>query len=252
VSRTDQEQLNVLVIDDDETMRGLLADLITRREHQAVPVGSAEEGLALLPHWTFHIAFLDHNLPGMEGLVFGEYLRRNNPDMTIVMVTGSDDRRVERKSRDLQLAFIPKPFKVADINRVMDTYLEGARQREEQRKSLEDADYGPPIGAFVGDLGESFAIPNVPSRIHDRLVQTVKRSLSNLRSAGRYTERDRVVVLSGLLTARVLGVDLPRTPSGATLYEEYDRLMRDRGRRTEFEPQRPRSSAPPPPPGREQ
>jgi CheY-like chemotaxis protein len=246
VSVAEGPQLNILVIDDDESMRGLLVDVITRREHQAVPVGSAEEGLALLPHWTFHIAFLDHNLPGMEGLVFGEYLRRNNPDMTIVMVTGSDDRRVERKSRDLSLAFIPKPFKVADIQRIMDEYLEGATQREEQRKSREDRDYGPPISTFFRDLPETFAIPSVPNRIHDRLVETLKRSLNNLRSAARYTERERVVVLSGLLTARVLGVDLPRTTSGTTLYEEYDRLMRERGRRTEFDADRPRSSSPPP------
>ena len=51
---------------------------------------------------------------------------------------------------------------------------------------------------------------------------------------GRYTERDRVLALSGLLAARVLGVDLPRLPSGRTPYEEYDEIMRQHGRRTEF------------------
>ena len=47
-------------------------------------------------------------------------------------------------------------------------------------------------------------------------------------------ERDRVVALSGLLTARVLGVDMPRASNGNTLFEEYDRLMETHGRRTEF------------------
>jgi hypothetical protein len=38
-----------------------------------------------------------------------------------------------------------------------------------------------------------------------------------------------------LLTARVLGVNLPRAKSGITLFEEYDRLMLERGRRPEFQ-----------------
>jgi hypothetical protein len=52
---------------------------------------------------------------------------------------------------------------------------------------------------------------------------------------GRYTERDRVLALAGLLSARVLGIDLPKTQSGHSLYQEYDQIMVQQGRRTEFE-----------------
>ena len=52
--------------------------------------------------------------------------------------------------------------------------------------------------------------------------------------ASRYTERDRVIALSGLITAKVLGIDLPHASDGLSLYEEYDRLMQEHGRRTEF------------------
>jgi len=231
----DHQQLNILVIDDDPAMRTLLVDIIQKREHQVVVAESAEEGLELLPFWTFQIAFLDHNLPGMEGVVLGEYLRRNNTDMTIAMVTGSDDPRVERKSRDLALRFIPKPFGVDDILRVIDDTVEAARERDQRRQRGDDPDFEPPIARFVEDIEECYGIPKVPSRIQGRLIETLKRSLNNLRTASRYTERDRVVALSGLLTARVLGVDLPKTSDGKTLYEEYDELMKERGRRTEFE-----------------
>jgi CheY-like chemotaxis protein len=229
------EQINVLVIDDDEAMRNLLVDIIAKREHQVIAAASAEEALELLPVWTFHIAFIDHNLPGMEGLLLGEYLRRNNPDMTIAMVTGSDDPKVEKRSRALELAFIPKPFAVADILRVVDDYVEAAKEREERRRRGNDPDFEPPIARFVEDIAESYGIPKVPGRIQERLVETLKRSLHNIASAARYTERDRVLALSGLLTARVLNVDLPRSPAGRTLFEEYDELMKARGRRTEFE-----------------
>jgi CheY-like chemotaxis protein len=227
-------QLNVLVIEDDEALRRLLTQIIQRREHQVITADSAEAGLEVLPFWTFHVAFLDHNLPGMEGLLLGEYLRRSNPDMMIAMVTGTDDPRVEARSREHELKFIRKPFEVADIMAVIDDYEALAREREERRQGGDDEDFAPPFNRFGAELAESFGVPKVPGRIEDRILETVKRSLSNLRSAARYTERDRVIALSGLLAARVLGMTLPRASSGRSLFEEYDHVMVQRGRRTEF------------------
>lgn len=228
------EQLNVLVIDDDPAMVQLLGDIVHRVEHQVVTATSAEEGLELLPFWTFQVAFLDHKLPGMDGLVFGEYLRRNNPDMTIALVTGDDDRKLQKKSREAQIVHIAKPFVVADIMRVLDDYVEAAKERRAKRLQVRDERYVPQLAQYADDLGAAFAMPNVPSRIQDRLVETTKRCLNNLRSAGRYTERDRVTALAGLIAARVLDVDLPKASSERSLFEEYDALMRDQGRRPEF------------------
>ncbi len=228
------DQLNVLVVDDDPAMRELLAEIVHRAGHQTVAAESAEKALQALPLWTFQVAFLDQNLPGMEGLLLGEYLRRSNPDLIIALVTGEDDPRVERRTRELSVTFIAKPFDNASIQRVLDTYVEAAKERAEQRARREAPDFEPPIGRFAPELTECFGIPKVPGRITDRLVSAIQRCLTNLRSVSRYNERDRVVALSGLLTARVLGVDLPHASSGITLYEEYDRLMLHHGRRTEF------------------
>ena len=229
------EQLNILVIDDDAATREVLTEIITAQEHQAVPASSAEEGLGLLPLWTFQVAFIDQNLPGMEGLVVGEYLRRNNPDMTIALVTGEPDRRLARRSRDLEIRFIAKPFEIREIVDVIASNIEAASVRRERRLAHEDADFAPPIATFAEELTSCYGVPGVPARIEGRLVETIKRCLNNLRSVSRYTERDRVVALSGLLTSRVLGVQLPRAPSGRTLYDEYDALMTEHGRRPEFD-----------------
>jgi CheY-like chemotaxis protein len=228
------DQLNVLVVDDDPSMRQLLADIIHREGHLTVSAESAERALELLPLWSFQIAFLDQNLPGMEGLLLGEYLRRSNPDLILALVTGEDDPRVERRTKEIGVTFIAKPFDNTDIRRVIESYVERAKEREVERKQHGAPDFEPPIGRFAAELPDCFGIPKVPERVTDRLVGTVQRCLHNLRSVTRYSERDRVVALSGLLTCRVLGVDLPRTSGGLTLFEEYDRLMHEHGRRTEF------------------
>jgi CheY-like chemotaxis protein len=229
-----REQLNVLVIDDDPAMIQLLSDIVHRAEHQVIPATSAEEGLELLPFWTFQVAFIDHQLPGMDGLVLGEYLKGNNPDMTIALVTGDDDRKLMRKSRDLQIVHIAKPFVVEDIMQVLEDYSDAAEERREQRIQVRDENYVPQLSEHADDLGPAYGMPSVPSRIKDRLVETIKRSLNNLRSAARYTERERVIALSGLISARVLGVDLPKASSDRSLYEDYDEIMREQGRRPEF------------------
>lgn len=235
MSNDSSEQLNVLVIDDDADVRQLLVDIVTRRDHQVVAAESAEEGLELLPYWTFQIAFIDHNLPRMEGLLLGEYLRRNNPDMMIALVTGQPDRQLKRKSRDLSIRFIPKPFSVHKIYEVLDDYTTEAKERELLRQKATDGDFAPPICRFVDELQAAFDVPGVPSRIEDILSQSIKRCLNDLRSVSRYNERVRVTAFAGLLTAKVLGMSLPKNDNGETLFEEYDRLMRSHGRRTEFD-----------------
>lgn len=228
-------QLNVLVIDDDPGIRSLLVDIVTRKEHQPVPVESAEEGLELLPFWTFQVAFLDQNLPGMEGLILGEYLRRNNPDMTIVLITGEPSQQLERRTRDLSIRFLPKPFNISHISEILDDYIENAANREQSRIHREDLDFSPPIALYAEELRGYFDMPNIPNRIEELLVNGIKRGLNELKSVNRYSERDRIAVLSGLLAAKVLGINLPKTSRGTSLYEEYDELMKSNGRRKEFE-----------------
>jgi CheY-like chemotaxis protein len=232
---SDPEQLNVLVIDDDEQTRNLLVDVVARRGHQPVPASSAEEGLGLLPFWTFQVAFLDQHLPGMEGLVLGEYLRQNNPDMKIALVTGADDPTLEKQTRVLDITFIAKPFDVHAIAEVMEEYVTGAKSRAERRLARTDPDFGPLIREYHGEIAACFDMPGLPVRIEDRLVATIKRCLNDLRSVNRYTERDRVLALAGLVSAEVLGIRLPKLPSGRTPFEEYDAIMRAHGRRTEFD-----------------
>lgn len=228
------DQLNILVVDDESASLNLIVDIVTRENHQAVPASSAEEILKLLPFWTFQAAFIDHHLPGMDGMVLGEYLRRNNPNMTIAIVTGAPDNALFRRSQELGLEFIAKPFGVSEILHVVDTYRQKSFERENERWHQQDDEFVPMIAKYSELLSDYFDIPGVPSRIEGRLVETIKHSINNLRSLHRYNERDRVVALAGLLAARVLGVRLPKTQSNRSLYEEYDNLMSERGRRREF------------------
>ncbi len=228
------QELTILVIDDDEAMRELFVQMLSLDGHQVIPVASAEEGLEQLPYFTFQVAFLDQNLPGMEGLVLGEYLRKNNPHMQIALVTGESDPRLERVSRRHDIVFIPKPFDVADIREVVATCLRKAAARQAERAKHQDPDYELDLAPHHEALAKVYNLAGVSQRIEDKLVWTIRTSLSNLRSVSRYNERDRAIALSGLVTAQVLGVNLPKDPGGQTLFEVYDEAMIEHHRRPAF------------------
>ena len=234
--------LHVLVVDDDEDVLRLLSEVLTREGHLALGASSAEQALELLPRWTFEVAFVDHHLPGMEGVLFGQYLRRNNPDMQIALVTGDDTRGLERQSRELGITFIRKPFQIRDILHVIEDHRSAEVERQKRAARREGQDYDPPLSRYASELGSIFEMPKAPQRSQDVLVERLKRLLHTLRSESRYHERDRVAALAGLLTAQVLGISLPKTSEGRTFFEEYDEIMRRHGRRPEFEPAEPPAS----------
>ncbi len=228
------DQLHILVIDDDPDMRELFVRMLLPEGHQVFAVDSAEEGLALLPYDTFQVAFLDHHLPGMEGLVFGEYLRANNAHMKIALVTGAPDPAITRGAHDHSISVIAKPFRSAQLFELIDQYKEEAAARRSEALTVDLGTGELRCAEFFPALPKVFEIPGVPSRIEERLVREAKRSLSHLRSVARYNERDRVVAFSALLTMQVLGLKIPKGSTGEPLTAEYDAVMRAHGCKPAF------------------
>ena len=232
----DDDQLSVLVIDDEPAAAELIARILLAERHFVVTAGSAEEAFEQLPYYTFQVAFIDHHLPQMEGLVLGGYLRRDNPDMQLALVTGDCDPRIREECEQLDIVLIEKPFSHERVLDVVDGCLRRARERRERREQKADPDFGPRFDLHAGDLPAYFSTPNLPRRTAEHLVRRIKDCLNNIRSVARYNERDRAAALAGLLAAQVLGVELPRQRDGTTLFAFYDQIMRELGRRTEFEP----------------
>ena len=226
--------LDVLVIDDDAEMRDLLTRLMLSEGHQAIAVATAEEGLEQLPYRVFDVALLDHQLPGMEGLVFGEYLRRNNHEMAIALVTGAANDHIARLAQEHDIQLIEKPFDPDLLLDFVDDHLRGVVSQHEHEVARGEPAWAPRVAAWVDELSAYYDMPSAPQRLEERLAFKIRDALNALRHDGRAAERHRVAAFAGLLAARVLGVSLPRERDGQTLYEVYDGLMTRHSRRREF------------------
>ncbi len=84
-------QGHVLVIDDEEDVAGLIAEILRRDGFTAEEVHSGEEGLEAVLARSFDAILADIKMPGIGGQGFVEEVRRQRPDLVerIAFVTGS-------------------------------------------------------------------------------------------------------------------------------------------------------------------
>ncbi len=104
----------VLVVDDDESMRALLVEQLTRDGHDATPARAGDEALELLRDNQFDVVLLDLNMPGLSGLdVLGRIV--GNPglrDTAVIMVSSAgQDERIVRCIEAGAIGYLVKPVK---------------------------------------------------------------------------------------------------------------------------------------------
>jgi putative nucleotidyltransferase with HDIG domain len=78
----------VLVVDDDAAFGRTVAEILDDRDLIAVPVTEPQQALDLARKASFAAAVVDLVMPAMDGLELSRELKRRNPDIEIVMLTG--------------------------------------------------------------------------------------------------------------------------------------------------------------------
>jgi two-component system chemotaxis response regulator CheY len=119
---------NVLIVDDSPLMRKMLlrvfrmAELDFAAVHEA---GNGIEALAVFARESIDLAFVDINMPEMNGLTLiqrlGE-LGKLKSTRVVVISTERNEARIERLSR-LGIHYLSKPFKPEDVCMMLEKIL---------------------------------------------------------------------------------------------------------------------------------
>ena len=80
-----------LVVDDESQIRNLLTRALAAQEWDAVAVNSGEAALVALEDRSFDVIFLDLMMAGMNGAQTFQKIRRKDPLIEVVIVTGFPD-----------------------------------------------------------------------------------------------------------------------------------------------------------------
>ena len=121
----------VLIADDEESMRTLVARAVAIDGHDTVTAEDGAEALEILvrEQGAFDLLLTDIQMPVMDGIALALATARDFPQVTILLMTGFADQR-ERASGLNAIAHdvITKPFSVADIRTAVASAL-AARKR---------------------------------------------------------------------------------------------------------------------------
>lgn len=82
-------KIKVLIIDDEMDFASTLAERLELRDFDSRAVESGDEAVALFEsQWTPDVVILDLKMPGMDGLATLDLIKRHNPAIEVIMLTG--------------------------------------------------------------------------------------------------------------------------------------------------------------------
>ncbi|HYU25081.1 MAG TPA: response regulator [Thermoanaerobaculia bacterium] len=122
---------NVLVVDDDQALRGLFTTLLTRKGFAVDTANDGRVAYDQLQLHTYSVILLDLMMPEVNGFELLEKLRRDSPTLLdrVIVMTGVSQRSIEALDTSRIWGVIRKPF---DIDQLVSSALacsEGRRNR---------------------------------------------------------------------------------------------------------------------------
>jgi len=118
----------ILVVDDDRSMRELLEILLTKEQYQVSLAASGEEAFQILDENTFDLVITDIRMKDINGIDVLKKAKKVSPETMVVMISAfaTAETAVEAM-REGAYDYVPKPFKVGDIKRIIQDTLTSKR-----------------------------------------------------------------------------------------------------------------------------
>jgi PAS domain S-box-containing protein len=115
-------ELRVLVVDDEDTVRDVLVEMLEAHGHSVVSATGGAEGLEKLAEIPYDVVFTDLSMPEMDGWAVAREVKRRRPGLKVVLVTGyAGTLEPETEILSHVDAVLGKPF---DFDRVGETLRE--------------------------------------------------------------------------------------------------------------------------------
>ncbi|MBO4390229.1 MAG: response regulator transcription factor [Lachnospiraceae bacterium] len=137
---------DILIIEDNEDVGGLIADFLRREGWSVVLCGSAEDGLALLEREAFKLLLLDIMLPGKDGFEALSEIRKTRSMPVMIMSAKTDD---ESKILGMEIGaddYVEKSVSIPVLTSKIKALLRRSYEVSESKEILS-------VGGLTVDLG---------------------------------------------------------------------------------------------------
>jgi two-component system response regulator AtoC len=142
----------ILIVDDDESIRTLLGAVLAREGFQTVTAGDGEEGLSLFRAGSPDFVLMDIRMPGLSGLEAMRAMLELRPGAAVILMTAYADLDTAVQAiKSGVFDFVIKPFDLAEISLLVNR----AYQIREMRRE---------IGLLKLELSEGFRFNRIITR----------------------------------------------------------------------------------------
>lgn len=144
MERRQSQPLKIMVIDDDEQIQYALRQVFDYQGWETISAGDVEEGMKMYHRHHPDLVLVDYHLPRISGNKGVEMLRKEDPDLPLIVLTSDDNQQVADKFLDAGASdFVLKPVKALDIIariklhiRLLETLREGKSHGTEPVKGI--------------------------------------------------------------------------------------------------------------------
>jgi two-component system response regulator AtoC len=169
---------SVLVVDDDAQIRSLLADLLKEAGYAVRQAKTGAEATAAVEKQRPDLVMMDVKLPDMDGLDVLKTMKRERPELEIIVMTafgGSSSaiKAMEHGAYD----YVTKPFEIDDLLATLRRVFEHAAMSEE-------------VSALRLELGKTAAV-------RERIVGSSRPMLEVYKLIGKVAGSDATVLITG-------------------------------------------------------
>jgi len=112
----------ILVVDDEPPIRNMISEMLTRNGYRVLTASDGAEATAFFAKHANEVRLVisDLNMPNLDGAILTQVLKRMNPNVRVLIVSGlsaPQDSRPAFRPENFTGAFLRKPFKSDDLLR---------------------------------------------------------------------------------------------------------------------------------------
>lgn len=124
---------HILIIDDEASLRQMMARTLQRAGYEVTSAASGKEGITLVSEHSFDLLFLDIRMPEMSGLEVLKIIHGKYPELSVILFTAQPDvHSAVEALRSGATDYLMKPIRPITLITCTQTVL--ANKQEERRK----------------------------------------------------------------------------------------------------------------------
>jgi CheY-like chemotaxis protein len=128
----------VLLVDDQPELRRLFQRSLTKSGHEVAVADNGREAVALVAERSFDVVISDVRMPDMGGVELLRALHAEDPDLPVLLVSGSPDLETAMKAVEYgAFEYLTKPVSFEKLGSSTQRAIEQRRQRVEAKELLD-------------------------------------------------------------------------------------------------------------------